>query len=42
MSEEGTFDLAVDNLGNGMLLLPLYSRMEHRISQYEFSLRDRR
>jgi len=32
MSEEGTFDLAVDNLGNGMLSLPFYKPVEHRVS----------
>ena len=32
MSEEGTFDLAVDHLGNGMLSLPFYKPMEHRVS----------
>ncbi len=32
MSEEGTFDLAVDNLGNGMLSLPFYRPVEHRVS----------
>jgi 2-methylisocitrate lyase-like PEP mutase family enzyme len=32
MSEEGTFDLAVDHLGNGMLSLPFYKPVEHRVS----------
>lgn len=30
--EEGTFDLAVDHLGNGMLSLPFYRPVEHRVA----------
>ena len=32
MSEEGSLDLAVDNLGNGVLSLPFYRSVEHRVS----------